>query len=210
MPEITLFGWFHTIVGIAALVFGVYSLAKFKVIQSSEFTGKIYLACTLIAAISALFIYHRDGFGPAHMLAVLTLLAVLVGAVAEKTNVFGKFSQYLQAISYTGTFLFHMIPAITDGLTRLPADAPIVTSIEDPLLLGFYMAFLSTYVIGVIAQIIWLRKRRYQIANCRSPRKRTTAVLLSHTLKQNHLQAPVSKTPTRPNTSNADDAHTGQ
>jgi hypothetical protein len=86
-------------------------------------------------------------------------LAVLVGAVAEKTNVFGKFSQYLQAISYTGTFLFHMIPAITDGLTRLPADAPIVTSIEDPLLLGFYMAFLSTYVIGVIAQIIWLRKR---------------------------------------------------
>ena len=84
MPEITLFGWFHTIVGIAALVFGVYSLAKFKVIQSSEFTGKVYLACTLIAAISALFIYHRDGFGPAHMLAVLTLLAVLVGAVAEK------------------------------------------------------------------------------------------------------------------------------
>jgi uncharacterized membrane protein len=159
MPEITLFGWFHTIVGIAALVFGVYSLAKFKVIQSSEFTGKVYLACTLIAAISALFIYHRDGFGPAHMLAVLTLLAVLVGAVAEKTNVFGKFSPYLQAVSYTGTFLFHMIPAITDGLTRLPVDAPIVTSIEDPLLLGFYMAFLSTYVLGVIAQIIWLRKR---------------------------------------------------
>ena len=158
MPEITLFGWFHTIVGIAALVFGVYSLAKFKVIQSSEFTGKIYLACTLIAAISALFIYHRDGFGPAHMLAVLTLVAVLVGAVAEKTNVFGKFSQYLQAISYTGTFLFHMIPAITDFLRRLPLGDPFVDSFDDPLVLGFHKAFLLIYLVGLATQMRWLKK----------------------------------------------------
>ena len=51
-----------------------------------------------------------------------------------------------------------MIPAITDGLRRLPVGDPIVTKVEDPLLLNFYLAFLVTYLIGVTAQIIWLRK----------------------------------------------------
>jgi hypothetical protein len=34
----------------------------------------------------------------------------------------------------------------------------VVTDVADPLLLGFYMAFAATYVVGVIAQAIWLRR----------------------------------------------------
>lgn len=159
MPEITLFGWFHTVIGLLALLTGVYSLARFKVIQFQQLAGKTYLICTLITALSALGIYKHGGFGVAHALAVLTLLAVLVGGVAEKTQLFGGGSRYLQAASYSATFLFHMIPAITDGLMRLPVGAPIVTSLEDPLLRGFYLAFLVTYVVGLGFQIKWLRKQ---------------------------------------------------
>jgi uncharacterized membrane protein len=160
MPEITLFGWFHTIIGIAALLTGVYSLVKYKVIRLRQASGKTYVMCTLITATSALGIYHQGGFNPAHMLAILTLLALLVGTVAEKTGVFGKLSPYLQAASFSATFLFHMIPAITDGLMRLPVDSPIVTTIEDPLLRGFYLAFLVAYLVGLSAQLIWLRNHR--------------------------------------------------
>jgi hypothetical protein len=53
-----------------------------------------------------------------------------------------------------------MIPAITDGLRRLPVGSPIVNDIEDPLLLNFYLGFLITYVIGLTLQIFWLKKRR--------------------------------------------------
>ena len=158
MPEISILGWFHTGVAIAALLCGLYALAKYKVISQQQLTGKLYLICTLIAAATALMIYRHDGFGVAHGLAVLTLLALGVGAVAEKTKIFGKFSRYLQAISYSGTFLFHMIPAITDGLMRLPVGDPVVTSIEDPLLQGFYLAFLLTYIVGITLQIRWLRR----------------------------------------------------
>ena len=158
MPEITLFGWFHTVVAILALLAGFYTLAKFKVISFAQATGKSYLVLTLIAAASALGIYKHGGFGVAHGLAVLTILAVLVGAIAEKTRIFGKLSRYLQAASYSATLLFHMIPAITDGLMRLPADSPIVTSIEDPLLQGFYLAFLVAYILGFALQVVWLRK----------------------------------------------------
>lgn len=158
MPEITLFGWFHTIVGILALLSGFYTLVRYKVIRFSQATGSTYLVLTLIAAASALGIYKHGGFGVAHGLAVLTLLAVLLGAVAEKTQLFGKLSRYIQAASYSATLLFHMIPAITDGLMRLPTDAPVVTNIEDPLLRGFYLAFLVAYVVGLSLQIRWLRK----------------------------------------------------
>jgi uncharacterized membrane protein len=159
MAEITLFGWFHTIIGITALVTGIAALAKYKLISLDQSAGRIYLVCTLITAATALFIFHQGGFNPAHILAILTLLALLVGALAEKKELFGKLSPYIQAISYSATFLFHIIPATTDGLMRLPTDAPIVTNIEDPLLRGFYLAFLVTFLIGVICQIVMLRKR---------------------------------------------------
>ena len=158
MPEITPFGWFHTIVAILALLFGFYTLAKFKVIKLAQFSGKTYLILTLVAAASALGIYKHGGFGVAHALAVLTIFAVLFGAVAEKTAIFGKLSRYLQAASYSATLLFHMIPAITDGLMRLPVGSPIVTDIEDPLLRGFFLAFLIVFLIGFALQVAWLRK----------------------------------------------------
>jgi uncharacterized membrane protein len=160
MPEISILGWFHTIIAIIALGSGLYSLFKFKFIKLSQLTGKIYLGCTLFAAVSALFIFQASGgFNAAHALAILTLLALLVGLIAEKTGLFGKLSPYIQATSYTGTFLFHMIPAITDGLMRLPVDSPIVTDIEDPLLKGFYLTFLIIYLIVLTTQILSLRKQ---------------------------------------------------
>lgn len=158
MPEISLFGWFHTIIAMLALIAGLYSLVRFKFILLEHTSSKIYLVCTLIAALSALAIFRHGGFGAAHGLAVLTLAALLVGTLAAKTRIFGKFSSYLQAMSYSATFLFHMIPAITDGLMRLPVEAPIVISIEDPLLKGFYLSFLIVYVVGLIWQFLSLRK----------------------------------------------------
>ena len=159
MPEITAFGWFHTILGIVAVLSGFYTLAKYKVISMQTLTGQVYLVCTLLVAASALGIFKHGGFGIAHVLAVLTLLALAAGFIAEKTAILKGFSAYFQALCYSATLLFHMIPAITDGLMRLPVDDPIVKNIEDPLLKGFYLAFLVTYVVGYIGQVLWLRKR---------------------------------------------------
>lgn len=159
MPEITLFGWFHTIIGIVAILSGLYSLIKHKIIRFENTTGKLYLICTFLAATSALGIFHQGGFNPAHVLAILTLLALAVGRIAETTQILKQFSPYIQTISYSATFLFHMIPAITDGLMRLPVDGPIVTSIEDPLLKQFYLAFLIGYLVLISLQLLWLRRR---------------------------------------------------
>jgi|TARA_B100000767_G_C19762753_1_gene536009 uncharacterized membrane protein len=158
MPEMTLLGWFHTVLGVLAVLSGFYTLFKYKVISLKEDSGKLYVLVTLVVAGSALGIYNQGGFGIAHILAVLTLIALAGGVLMEKTNLFGSFSKYFQALGYTSTLLFHMIPAITDFLRRLPVGDPFIDSFEDPLLLNFHSAFLLIYVVILIAQMVWLKR----------------------------------------------------
>ena len=159
MPEIIPLGWFHTAMGIIALVSGVVTLVKFKEITLQTRSGQIYLATTLITAATALAIFQRGEFGPGHALAVMTLLALAVGAVAETLKPFGRWSRHLQALSYSATLLFHCIPAVTDGLLRLPVGDPVLTTIEAPVLKMLYLALLVIFVIGVSLQLRWIGRQ---------------------------------------------------
>ena len=159
MPEMTVLGWLHTILGILAVLSGFYTLYKYKIITTKESSGKLYVLVTLLVAGSALGIYNQGGFGIAHVLAVLTLIALAGGYIMEKFKWFGSFSKYFQALGYTSTLLFHMIPAITDFLRRLPVGDPFIDSFEDPLLLNFHTAFLMIYLVGLVAQIVWLKRQ---------------------------------------------------
>ena len=158
MPEMIPLGWFHTILGIGAVVSGFYTLIKYRIVSLTHRSGKLYALLTLIVAGTALGIYNQGGFGIAHNLAVLTLVALAGGVVMEKTRLFGSFSKYCQALGYSSTLLFHMIPAITDFLRRLPVGDPFIDTLEDPLLRQFHLAFLAIFVVGMIAQVLWLRK----------------------------------------------------
>ena len=159
MPEMIPLGWLHTLMGITALVSGGFTLAKHKEIRLQTRSGQLYLVTTLITAGTALAIFQRGEFGPGHALAVMTLLALAVGTVAATTSIFGKFSRYLQALSYSATLLFHCVPAITDGLLRLPVGDPVLTSIEDPVLKICYMILLALFLLGVSLQARWIHRQ---------------------------------------------------
>ncbi len=159
MPEMTIFGWFHTVLGVGAVLSGFYTIYKHRAISLEEDSGRLYVFLTLLVAGSALGIYNQGGFGIAHILAVLTLIAIAGGVIMEKAKLFGSFSKYFQALGYTSTLLFHMIPAITDFLRRLPVGDPFVDSLEDPLLINFLLAFLLIYFVGITSQMLWLKGR---------------------------------------------------
>jgi uncharacterized membrane protein len=159
MPEMTPLGWFHTVMGIIALSSGGFTLAKFKEITLQTRSGQIYLATTLITAGTALAIFQRGEFGPGHALAVMTLLALAVGTLAATMKPFGKFSRHVQAISYSATLLFHCIPAVTDGLLRLPAGNPVLSSIEDPILKMCYLGLLVLFLVGISLQLRWIQRQ---------------------------------------------------
>ena len=160
MPEMILIGWVHLIIAIVALIAGFFTLAKYKLILVENTSGKIYLAFTFLAAGTALMIYNQGGFGPAHMLAILTLLALAAGYLADKIPFMSKVADYFRALCYTVTLLFHMIPAITDGLLRLPIGDPFLDSFHDPLLKKFYLLFLVLFVIGYACQVVFIKRSK--------------------------------------------------
>jgi hypothetical protein len=84
MPAMTWLGWFHTIMGIAALLLAIAAISRHGVIKASTQTGAWYLIVTVIVAGSALGIYNQGGFGVAHILGLLTLGAALGGFLLER------------------------------------------------------------------------------------------------------------------------------
>lgn len=162
MPEMIPLGWFHTVLGITALVSGVYTLAKFKEIRLDTRSGQIYLTATLITAATALAIFQRGEFGPGHALAVMTLLALGAGTLAATKKPFGRFSRHVQALSYSSTLLFHCVPAVTDGLLRLPVGDPVLTSIDDPILKMCYLGLLVLFLVGFSLQVRWINGQPLQ------------------------------------------------
>ena len=159
MPEIIPLGWFHIVMGVIALASGAFTLARFREITLQTRSGQIYLATTLITAGTALAIFQHGTFGPGHALAIMTLLALATGMLAATTQLFGKLSRYVQALGFSATLLFHCIPAVTDGLLRLPVGNPVLTSIEDPLLKMCYLGLLVFFLLGVGLQMRWIYRQ---------------------------------------------------
>jgi len=160
MPEMIPLGWFHTATGVVALVSGGFALTKFKEITLQTRSGQIYLAMTLVTAGTALAIFQRGAFGPAHGLAVMTLVALAIGTVASTTNLFGKSSRYVRAVSYSATLLFHSIPAVTDGLLRLPVGNPVLTSFDHPIMKMSHLGLLVLFLVGIGVQLRWIHRQR--------------------------------------------------
>ena len=157
--DISFIGWIHTLIALIAILSGAYSLKKYTIIETKNFSSKIFIVTTIIAAITALLIYKR-GFGVGHLLAIITLLAVIFGYINER-GFFGFLAPYFQTVSYSALFLFHMIPGITEILRRFPPDNPIVidSNVDHPILISFYITFFISYLIITTNQIIWLKKR---------------------------------------------------
>ncbi|MCF6300484.1 MAG: hypothetical protein L3J52_05135 [Proteobacteria bacterium] len=153
-------GIFHTIIGIAALISGFKLLWQNKQISSTPLTGKIYLITTLITAASSLTIFKLGTFHIAHVLGILTLMAVLAGVLTEKMVFFKSWNKYAVNLFYSSTILFHLLPTATEILTRFPPDAPIVNSLKDPLLHKTFLGIFVVFLIMLIWQMKWLKGQK--------------------------------------------------
>jgi uncharacterized membrane protein len=157
MLGLTTLGVVHTLIALVALFCGFYALAMHKEISLKTRTGLVYVVLTFIAAATSLGIFQHGGFGPPHVVAILTIVALIVGTVASTTRLYGRASRYVQIIAYSATILFHLIPALVETLTRLPPGAPWVKSQDAPIFQVIFAVLLVLYLILVTLQIRWMR-----------------------------------------------------
>jgi membrane protein YdbS with pleckstrin-like domain len=93
------------------------------------------------------------------MLALLTLLVLAIAAVAGKTSLFGRASPYVATVSYSATFLFHLIPGVTETTTRLPFAKPLFASAEADELKVITGILFVLFLVGATLQVLRLRAR---------------------------------------------------
>jgi uncharacterized membrane protein len=157
MSGLTAFGIFHTAISLVAMAAGVVALFRYGAISPRNGAGKLYILMTVLTCVTGLFIFHHGGFGKPHGLAIVTLVVLGVAAIAGCTRVFGRASRYVETASYSATFLFHWIPAITETSTRLPVGAPLAAGPEAPGLQLATGVLLVLFLIGVTLQLRRLR-----------------------------------------------------
>ena len=155
---ISLIGWFHTIVGIGGILTGIYLLVRYKSINIWSSLGMFYIICTLLASGSSFFIFSATGsFNDAHVLSLLTILAIIAAFILDRFNLFGYLTTYFKELALSVTILFSMLPTTAEVLKRLPPNDPFVDSIYDPLIMNFYMSYAVIYAIFALYQIFLIK-----------------------------------------------------
>lgn len=152
MLGLTTLGAIHTAISLVAVGAGIVGFVRDKRIDLTNGAGKTYLVMTILTCLTGFGIFQHGGFGKPHALGVLTLL-VLAAA--------WKFAARpaLQTVLLSLTFFFHMIPAATETLTRLPLGAPLLAHAEAPELKAITGVMFVLFVIGASLQVRRLNQR---------------------------------------------------
>lgn len=153
MLGLTNLGIIHTAISLVALGAGIVALVRYQEIPAKLFIGKLYIWTTVITCLTGFPIMQHGGFGAPHALGVITLLVLIIAAVAGKTKVFGRASHYVETVSYSATFFFHWIPTITETTTRLPLGAPLIANRDGPELQVAAGVLFLLFVIGATLQV---------------------------------------------------------
>ena len=157
MFGLTPLGTIHTAISLVALVAGVIALVRDKEIVARSTLGKTYIWATVLTCLTGFGIFQHGGFGKPHALGVITLLVLALAVFASRTTLFGRASRYVEVISYTMTFFFHLVPGFTETFTRLPAGAPLFANPDDPALQKTIGVVFVLVLVGIGLQVRRLR-----------------------------------------------------
>ena len=159
MLNITAFGMFHTAIALIAVIAGLVALFNHGEIGTRTRSGSLFVWFTAATSITGLFIFHHGGFGPPHVLAIVTLLVLALAYSAERHASIGA-ARYVAVLGYSLTLFFHLIPGLTETGTRIPVGDPAFTGPEDPALKALVGAGFLVYLAGAAIQAMRIRRSR--------------------------------------------------
>jgi uncharacterized membrane protein len=161
MFGLTSLGIIHTIISLVAVAAGAIALIRDGKIMWENMLGKIYVITTVLVCLTSFGIFQHGGFGKPHTLGVITLVVLAVVFLSrEKNDIFEKLTPYVITVGLSMTFFFHLVPAITETATRLPLDAPLASSPDDP---NIQMAVGICFVLFVVGAVLQVRKLRAEL-----------------------------------------------
>lgn len=148
-------GWVHTLGSLPAIPAAAYMFAAHGRIVPRSTAGAVYFVSMLIGAATVFLVGHPPA---SYVIGTITLLLLVVGYSVGRLPVPGRLATYVETITLSVTTFLLMLPTATEILRRVPDGHPFVTDLRSPLLLGVQGSILAALVIGLTAQIVYLRK----------------------------------------------------
>jgi hypothetical protein len=149
-------GWVHTLGSLPAIPAAVYMFGRYGRIVPRSRPGAVYFVSMLIGATTVALIAHEP---VSYIIAVATLLLLGIGYTLSRSPRAEGAKIYVETISLTLTAFLLMVPTITETLTRVPDGHPLVADKKSPVLLGAQGTVFLMLIIGLTAQIIYLRRQ---------------------------------------------------
>lgn len=156
MLALTNLGIVHTAISVVAVAAGIFAFIRYGEISLRSQIGKLYVWSTVLVCLTGFPIVEHGGFGKPHVLGVITLIVLAVAVPAGKGKI-GLLSRPVEIVSYTSTFLFHMIPGFVETTTRLPVGNPLIKDREGPELKAITGVLFLLFLVGAAIQVLRLR-----------------------------------------------------
>lgn len=148
-------GWAHTLGSLPAIPLAIYMFARHGRIVPRSGPGAVYFVSMLIGAATVFLVAHQP---VSNVIGIVTLIMLLVGYGAGFMRL-GRAGVYIETISLSITAFLLLVPAVSETLRRVPDGHPWVTDLNSPLLLGAQGSLFVALIVGVTAQVIYLRRR---------------------------------------------------
>jgi hypothetical protein len=149
-------GWLHTLGSLPAIPLALYMFVRYGRITPRNGVGTAYFISMLIGAITVFLVARQP---VSYVIAIATILFLLVGYGIARLTSIGKAAIYIETICLSLTAFLLMVPTVSETLRRVPDGHPFVTDPKSPLLLGALGSIFIILIVGVTAQIIYLRKK---------------------------------------------------
>ena len=163
VSDITILGWVHSLIGLAAIGSGLLCLFKYKFITLDKPIGEFYIWSTFITAISSMFLFNATGsFNVAHLLSIAIILMILYALYVHKFTTNAFFFGYTKHLALTGTVYFSLIPTTGEVLTRWPGSG--ITEIDDPAITSTLLVFTVIFFVLTVYQMYKIYTRHYNLA----------------------------------------------
>lgn len=150
-------GWLHTLGSMPAIPVAAYMIARYGRIVPWSTPGAIYFVTMLIGAATVFLVAHEPA---GHVVAAVTILLLLAGYAVGRLPTLGRAGRYIETLCLSLTVFLLMLPTVTEILRRVPDGHPLVTDLHAPLLVGSQASLLVLLIVGLTAQVVYLRKQR--------------------------------------------------
>ncbi|MCD2182696.1 hypothetical protein [Rhizobium sp. GN54] len=149
-------GWVHTLGSLPAIPLAAYMFARHGRIVPRSGPGVAYFVSMLIGAATVFLVGHQP---VSYVVGVVTIVLLVVGYGVGRLAGFGRAGRYIETVCLSLTAFLLMVPTVSEILRRVPDGHPFVTDLHSPLLLGAQAGLLVLLVVGLTAQILYLRRQ---------------------------------------------------